>query len=363
MAEAKFDLRRLFHDPPDIDLHFPSRNSPKSENSLPSLFISPNGQEQYIAKLKEIAEANSFSEIPDMAQSASAEPKRKRPCNSIEPTKELDVVHSTPADLDKEPGSLPISPKIHERPPNIFLRVFSDFQNTLQDLNLKFASICNISITHKGDYFQISSNFLTTHSAVVDFLKSNNHGFYLGSSTANPLRVVIKELPPDTYCEDILFGLHSLGFAEASNVNQLKSRADKRPLCIFQVDLDKTPTSLKILKLSKFMHLQVSVETFKYKKRPTQCFNCNHFFHLGNNCFMPTRCLRCCGSHQTRDCTHAKSKNPTCINCLETGHVASSRKCPFFPKSFTHSKRKPRKVKKTKNPLPPSIPLIKPTDC
>ncbi|GBN47027.1 hypothetical protein AVEN_10074-1 [Araneus ventricosus] len=46
-----------------------------------------------------------------------------------------------------------------------------------------------------------------------------------------------------------------------------------------------------------------------------------------------TRCLKCGEDHRTNQCpitTH--QENPKCINCGATGHIASWRGCPLFPK-------------------------------
>ncbi|GFX50299.1 hypothetical protein TNCV_338341 [Trichonephila clavipes] len=53
---------------------------------------------------------------------------------------------------------------------------------------------------------------------------------------------------------------------------------------------------------------------------------------------MKTRCLKCGENHRTGMCEiKDKIEDPLCINCKAKGHMASSIKCPLFPK--------PRKTK------------------
>ncbi|GFQ97010.1 hypothetical protein TNCT_548331 [Trichonephila clavata] len=47
---------------------------------------------------------------------------------------------------------------------------------------------------------------------------------------------------------------------------------------------------------------------------------------------MRARCLKCGQGHRTKDCSITeKLDNPTCINCKEVDHLASSFNCPKYP--------------------------------
>ncbi|GFR12279.1 hypothetical protein TNCT_484711 [Trichonephila clavata] len=47
---------------------------------------------------------------------------------------------------------------------------------------------------------------------------------------------------------------------------------------------------------------------------------------------MRARCLKCGQQYRTKDCSiKEKLENPTCINCKEEGHLASSYNCPIYP--------------------------------
>ncbi|GFR08490.1 hypothetical protein TNCT_651391 [Trichonephila clavata] len=65
---------------------------------------------------------------------------------------------------------------------------------------------------------------------------------------------------------------------------------------------------------------------------------------------MRTRCLKCGQQHRTKDCEiKEKLEKPTCINCKEVGHLASSFNCPKYPqiKKKTEKAQNPNENKNT----------------
>ncbi|GFR18419.1 uncharacterized protein TNCT_710411 [Trichonephila clavata] len=78
--------------------------------------------------------------------------------------------------------------------------------------------------------------------------------------------------------------------------------------------------------------MSIRVEGFE-NKEVTQCFTCNNFNHISENCHINPRCLKCGEAHITRDC-HIKQKLEIkyCINCQVYGHLANWQGCPCYPK-------------------------------
>ncbi|GFV88249.1 probable RNA-directed DNA polymerase from transposon BS [Trichonephila clavipes] len=76
-------------------------------------------------------------------------------------------------------------------------------------------------------------------------------------------------------------------------------------------------------------------------KGVTQCYSCNKFNHIADNCLLAPRCPKCGEKHQTRDCQIKHVEQAYCINCQVFGHMANYAKCPLYPK--------PRKGSVTKN--------------
>lgn len=69
----------------------------------------------------------------------------------------------------------------------------------------------------------------------------------------------------------------------------------------------------------------VSFKLNPFTATPTQCINCQRYFHIARDCDSPTRCKLCAGFHNFRVCTHRD--RPRCCNCLGR-HVASFAGCP-----------------------------------
>ncbi|GBN94170.1 hypothetical protein AVEN_158053-1 [Araneus ventricosus] len=66
----------------------------------------------------------------------------------------------------------------------------------------------------------------------------------------------------------------------------------------------------------------VKVEPYRKRNKAIICFNCSGFYHSARTCHMKPRCIKCNGEHATRDCIIIeKIAEPTCINCVEKGHL------------------------------------------
>ncbi|KAK8774104.1 hypothetical protein V5799_011350 [Amblyomma americanum] len=69
----------------------------------------------------------------------------------------------------------------------------------------------------------------------------------------------------------------------------------------------------------------VSFDLLPFTATPTQCMNCQRYFHIARHCDSPTRCKICAGFHNFRVCT--RRDKVRCCNCLGR-HVASFAGCP-----------------------------------
>jgi hypothetical protein len=56
-----------------------------------------------------------------------------------------------------------------------------------------------------------------------------------------------------------------------------------------------------------------------------RCFKCQDFGHKAMGCTRPTKCSKCGGDHDTRECVSTESK---CANCGDANHRAWHRECP-----------------------------------
>ncbi|GFQ75928.1 nucleic-acid-binding protein from transposon X-element [Trichonephila clavata] len=166
---------------------------------------------------------------------------------------------------------------------------------------------------------------------------------------SRPRKIVIKGLPISTDIDEIKDDLTDQGYT-VIKVAQLTKSKTKHKLPMFMVELTAKPDSPDIFKLKTCCHLMVKIDTFNRRPGITQCYNCNLFNHSSKYCHMRTRCLKCGQQHRTKDCEiKEKLEKPTCINCKEVGHLASSFNCPKYPqiKKKTEKAQNPNENKNT----------------
>ena len=73
------------------------------------------------------------------------------------------------------------------------------------------------------------------------------------------------------------------------------------------------------------------VEEFRQPVSVRQCFNCQCFGHLAQNCKSKQKCVICGENHSHKGCPKNKAKRPKCANCSGP-HVASYKGCPEYKK-------------------------------
>ena len=71
----------------------------------------------------------------------------------------------------------------------------------------------------------------------------------------------------------------------------------------------------------------LGISTFKVKQfipKPIQCFKCQGYGHMANECKNEATCRVCGQNHNSRDCTE---KTPKCVNC-QGEHRSDDKSCP-----------------------------------
>ncbi|GBN08056.1 Nucleic-acid-binding protein from transposon X-element [Araneus ventricosus] len=205
--------------------------------------------------------------------------------------------------------------------PAINLKIDSTYNLTLQEIHSNFPETENKLI--KG-FISIQANSPENRIKIIELLKRNNKEFVLSEAREDrPLKIVIKWLPIDQDKEELREILESNGF-KILRISQLRNFREKTLYPYFLIDVVKTENCLNIYNLKTIKHLRIKVEPYRKKNRVTICFKCSNFHHSARNCECKPRCIKCAGSHETRDCSiKNKIDNPTCINCEGEGHLAS----------------------------------------
>lgn len=138
-------------------------------------------------------------------------------------------------------------------------------------------------------------------------------------STLNKCRVVITCRELNCEKEEVI--LEELAEQKVIQVDRIKKR----------VDGDLVKTSSYILTLSTtnmpaFIKIGfLRVPTRPYYPRPTRCYKCLRFGHIGKECELEEICANCSEPSHADVCT----RPPKCANCLQS-HKSNSPVCPIW---------------------------------
>ncbi|GBM94525.1 hypothetical protein AVEN_193009-1 [Araneus ventricosus] len=206
------------------------------------------------------------------------------------------------------------------------------YKERLKKLNNKFGKV---NAVLANEYIKVYPETAEEHRDMQKFCREEKIEFYvIRSLSERPFKIVIKGLHRDTHIEEIKSEL-AIAFPEIQKlkVDQLKNVRMKSPMDIFMIELKKKGHENKIFKLTHFMFLKIKIQNYRKRPGATLCRNCNMFNHSSAICGFQTNCLKCGEDHRTNQCPMTTlQENPKCINCGATGHIASWRDCPLFPK-------------------------------
>ncbi|GBM60805.1 hypothetical protein AVEN_68404-1 [Araneus ventricosus] len=165
--------------------------------------------------------------------------------------------------------------------PAINLKLTSDYNLTLQEISRNHPETTN---KYDRGYIKITPNSYEDREKILDFLNKNEKEYVLSEAQeARPIKIVIKDLPPDYSKEIITDELTKLKF-KVLRINQLRNFRLKTLLPIFLVELSKTPNVNDIYKVNKLNFCKIKIEPYRKNNRATMCYNCSEFFHSARNC-------------------------------------------------------------------------------
>lgn len=143
-----------------------------------------------------------------------------------------------------------------------------------------------------------------------------------------PLRIVIRNLHPTTPLKLIKDELE-VRLYEVRQVTNVLHKVDKNPLPLFFVDLEPTPKSYEIFKLSSLLHSKIKIEEPYKPKTISQCYNCQQYGHTRTYCGYHPRCVRCGADHQSTTCPKPIDAPPKCAHCSQN-HPANYKGCTVY---------------------------------
>lgn len=116
---------------------------------------------------------------------------------------------------------------------------------------------------------------------------------------------------------------------DISRINRIISKKTETPTTFIRITLNNPADATKLLREGFFMDF-FHYRTEKAHTAPNikQCFNCQEFNHVAQQCKNKTKCVRCGGEHSHKTCDKAKHE-PKCANC-GGNHSAASKHCPTY---------------------------------
>lgn len=169
-----------------------------------------------------------------------------------------------------------------------------------------------------------------TYNIITKALQEKNTEFHTyklkGERNFN---VVLRGLHPSTPVEDIKEFISAEGH-DVVNVCNIKDNRTKLPMPLFWVNLKPKSNNKEIYQLKRMLFTKVNFEPPKAKRSLPQCMNCQTYGHTDKFCHRTPRCVKCAGSHHTKDCTiKTKLREVKCVLC-EGNHPANYKGCSVY---------------------------------
>ncbi|KAI5713820.1 hypothetical protein M8J76_016549 [Diaphorina citri] len=178
--------------------------------------------------------------------------------------------------------------------------------------------------THSEEDFKLLKTYLTEKQFQF-------HTFTL--QTEKLVKIVLRGLPPTISEDDIKEELNDLGH-KVEKVHQL-SKNPQYP--VYSLLFSPGTVLSNIFKIKTLCYCVVSWEKPHKKTNPTQCYRCQKFHHVANNCTRQKKCVKCSGDHHVKECNQEEE---LCANCNEH-HSANSKVCEVYKKVSKHNTRPP----------------------
>lgn len=129
----------------------------------------------------------------------------------------------------------------------------------------------------------------------------------------------------------------------------MTSRKDGKKHPLFLLHLLYYKISRKMFKLTSLFKIRLSFEAYRPLHKAVQCWNCQGFFHLAQDCFLPPQCV-CCGiNHGSWECLtkNDTSNEENLLYCNCNGkHPSNYKGCENYPLKPRFKKSYARRYKR-----------------
>ncbi|KAF8785526.1 Nucleic-acid-binding protein transposon like protein [Argiope bruennichi] len=168
----------------------------------------------------------------------------------------------------------PAQPKRRRVPP-FFVTPRADFRTMLNILKLEAPSLRSV-ISNK--FLKITVETEEEHRSLSHLLEAQGAEFKTFMlKTDRPIKVVLRGLLSCTPIEEIKAELQKEGFTVVS-ITQLSKFQTKSPMPLFYAQIANGPLSETVYTLTEMFGTKISMERYRGRKGPSQCWRCQGFF-------------------------------------------------------------------------------------
>lgn len=307
-------------------LHFNQNTAIQTQNPFAILGLDSQSQDQSAEKADNV--------VTDLDGQSMEVSERLEESSAAKGGNDITIQDGQSREADNEqteemPSASPLQTTRKDKIDPVHVKIKTNFKALCMDIK----SYVKEEPTFKAGGELIKVYFKTSddYRKGTEKMKANGYEYYVISPLkTKPLKVVLKGLPPSTETKEIVEELEAKGFS-VFRVSLMHRFKDRRPLPMFQVQLNPNPKNDEIYNLKLFQYLSIEVVKFERTGRVNQCYKCQGFYHSSDQCFIKPNCVKCAGPHLTANCDKKEEEPPTCINC-NGKHPASYRGCKKFPK-------------------------------
>lgn len=232
------------------------------------------------------------------------------------------------------------NPSEISKPPPIFVHGVLNYNEMIKTITDVAENEQYYTKSLANNIIKINCSTPETYRKLVKHFLDNNifhHTYQLKEERA--YRVVIKYLHHSTNVDDIKEELAKLGH-NVRNIINAQHRISKEPLNLFFADIEPAENNKQIYNVRTLQNRIVQIEPPHIIKRSiVQCTRCQQYGHTKKYCNKPYICVKCGGSHNTKDCKKTKETAARCALC-GGNHPANYKGCEHYRNLTKNNNRK-----------------------
>lgn len=232
-----------------------------------------------------------------------------------------------------------------------------------KQVNTLMNEIKNISkattLKYAAEAITVHTSETTDYTTTLNHLKAKRYSYHTYTQKdQKDKKFVIKGLPklPVEHITESLIAQNIMP-KKISLMKKPKDKPNQPPL--YFMSLNSEADVAAVYKVKAVCSIIIKWERYHNPKKGTQCYNCQCYGHGTVNCFNPSRCVKCAGSHKTEECKKTSGEPPKCAN-YGKDHPANYSQCEVYLDYLKNNENRRQKstTKKTQQrriPEPPTL--------